>query len=358
MVFQKMRTKTKLVFVISDLRVGGSSQVVFDLIKHVDKEAFAVSLIVFFNGLPMRYKSLLNNPDIDIFFLGKKRMVDLPFFLRLKKLIRSINPDAISCHLSSVFYLNFVVNYKITKVFYTIHAEPSFDLPKIYRLWLHHSIKNNRIKLIGCCPYIARQARKLYHTDCFSIQNGVEPPSFVRPFADREYDFLCVGRFTRVKRFTDLLAAFRIVHESLPNSKLALCGYGEEKESLLAQIKALELRDCIDIFDDKKNPDELYNSSKIFCLFSEREGCPITILEAMSYGLACIVTKVGGNPDLVKDGVTGVLVDVGDTNAQAAAMAALLKDQERIVDYHFAALKESKNNTSELMAKHYESLFL
>jgi glycosyltransferase involved in cell wall biosynthesis len=91
---------------------------------------------------------------------------------------------------------------------------------------------------------------------------------------------------------------------------------------------------------------------------SNFEGSPLTILEYMDAGLPVVSTRVGGVPDLVEDGVTGLLVDPGDPAALAGALAELLGDRERRTEM---GLKGRKRRRSEfdidVMVERIEQLY-
>jgi glycosyltransferase involved in cell wall biosynthesis len=75
--------------------------------------------------------------------------------------------------------------------------------------------------------------------------------------------------------------------------------------------------------------DRVLVSADVFVLSSDSEGLPMSILEAMAAGLPVVATAVGGVPECVDDGVTGLLVPARDPQAFADALAALLEDPER-----------------------------
>ena len=77
-----------------------------------------------------------------------------------------------------------------------------------------------------------------------------------------------------------------------------------------------------------KDKDKAYRNADIYLLQSFAEGMPIGLLEAMSYGLACITTPVGGIPDVVQNGQNGLLIEPGDTYALAGAIESLLKNED------------------------------
>jgi len=68
--------------------------------------------------------------------------------------------------------------------------------------------------------------------------------------------------------------------------------------------------------------------ASVFCLPSTDEGVPIAMLEAMAYGLACVVTAVGGIPEVVRDGENGIVVDVRDTDSLAHGLRRVLEDRD------------------------------
>ena len=90
--------------------------------------------------------------------------------------------------------------------------------------------------------------------------------------------------------------------------------------------------------------DEAFQNSSIFCLPSKNEGMPMSVLEAMSYGLATIATPVGGVPQIINDGVNGFLSPVGDVTALAEKLDVLMSDnalKERIGKCGRACIEES-----------------
>jgi len=349
--------KKKLCFVIQSLEIGGSSRLVHDLVLGITPQSFDVYLIVFFNKIADQYSDLPKVLGNHFIVLHKRKTVDIPFMKRLKKTLQSIKPDIVSSHLTCIFYLNFFLNYKTMSVFHTIHNKPSADLPWPYRFVLSPNIHRGKIHLVGCSNYVAIEGQKLYHVRVVPIQNGIVLPNQNLLPRSRQYSFLCVGRFTAIKRFTDLVKAFALVHQKIPSATLCICGYGPEKGNILLEIKRQGLTESVFVFDQTTAVSTLYSNSKIFCLFSSREGAPIAILEALSWGIPVVATEVNGVPDFVKDGYNGFLFRTGDIEKAAFLMNAMLSNDEQFSRMSKQALDSSKNFSIEKTIDLYTSLF-
>lgn len=350
-------TKKKLCLCVQSLGVGGSSKVVFDLLNNWSKtDEYELYLIVFFDIIDNRYKSLLENKKIKTYFLHKKRTLDIPFMFRLRKTLKEIDPDIISTHLTCVAYLNFFVNYKKCTVYHTIHNTPESDLPSIYRRLIRKNVLKGNIKLICCHRYLKEATEKLYGVKVFAVDNGI-PVNPRKPEENKKYDLLIVGRMTDVKRFDIFLKITRKILDDGIHCKSAVVGYGPEKESIIALSKELHLENNVDFFDSNQDVTELYKQSKIFVSCSTREGSPIVILEANSYGLPIIGTPVGGVPMMIKEGINGYLYDVGDVNKAALIIEKLLTSPDKLQHLSDSSYEESLKHTDKIMADEYLEIF-
>lgn len=139
---------------------------------------------------------------------------------------------------------------------------------------------------------------------------------------------LSIGRLSREKGHADLLGAL----EQLPTLdrewKLVLLGIGPERDALeeLARARGLAARVRFAGFD--ANVRLFYSIADLFVLPSHSEGSANVLLEAMMAGVPIVATRAGGNPEIVLDGQTGLLVRIGDGPELAAAITRLLQDRE------------------------------
>ncbi|MGZ8412834.1 MAG: glycosyltransferase [Gemmatirosa sp.] len=138
-----------------------------------------------------------------------------------------------------------------------------------------------------------------------------------------------VARLREEKDHALLLDAIALARLRVPGVRLLLVGDGPEQETLERRVDALGLRDTV-IFaghlPNRPNPHLLFDVS-VLC--SKHEGFPNTVIEAMAAARPVVATAVGGVPDAVVDGETGLLVPPGDAAALAEGMTCLLRDGSR-----------------------------
>jgi glycosyltransferase involved in cell wall biosynthesis len=144
---------------------------------------------------------------------------------------------------------------------------------------------------------------------------------------------LSVGRAVAKKGYDDLLAALALLPKNL-HWRLVHIGGGALNAGLKKEAARLGIADRIEWRGARPQPDVLaaYRAADIFVLAAkigpdgDRDGLPNVLVEAQSQRLACISTRLSGIPELIEDGVTGLLTPPGDPAALAAALARLIGD--------------------------------
>jgi glycosyltransferase involved in cell wall biosynthesis len=168
---------------------------------------------------------------------------------------------------------------------------------------------------------------------------GVDPEIFApqpRQTTDGAFEILCVGRLIPAKGQHILIDALdRLVQiERLAQQgrqvRLRLVGNGPDEASLREHAARGAARERI-VFEGAINQDrirEFYAAADAFCLPSFAEGLPVALMEAMAMELPCVTTQIAGVPELIRDGVDGLLVPPSDVEALAKALARLMDDAE------------------------------
>ena len=165
------------------------------------------------------------------------------------------------------------------------------------------------------------------------VDNAVAVGSFSQSVADREPPtILYVGTLSKRKGLPDLIAALdQLRSAGLTDWKLAVVGGSGE----VGAAEGEEIRSCVaeaGLAASLLGPLEADHvqrwlaSSQIFVLPSYLEGQPLAVLEAMAAGLAVVATRVGANPDVIRDGIDGLLVEPGDVAGLADAITRLVSD--------------------------------
>ena len=146
----------------------------------------------------------------------------------------------------------------------------------------------------------------------------------------RPYIF-AAGRLVKEKGFHILLQALPLVLEKYPDLDLLLAGEGEEAEALTTIVDALSLSAHVHFLGPLPNQDVIHwmMECEAVVLPSLEESLGIVCQEAMAAGKAVVATRVGGVPEVVVDGTTGILVPPEDPYALAQAIIAILQDPVR-----------------------------
>jgi glycosyltransferase involved in cell wall biosynthesis len=135
---------------------------------------------------------------------------------------------------------------------------------------------------------------------------------------------VAVGRLAEPKDALTLVRALAAVPGRAFTALLV--GDGPDRPTVETEVRRLGLHDSVALAGTRHDVPELLARADVFALSSRSEGAPLSILEAMAAGLPVVSSRVGGVPELVADGETGLLVPPGDPAAMAAALGRLVAD--------------------------------
>ena len=146
-----------------------------------------------------------------------------------------------------------------------------------------------------------------------------------------------MGQLTEKKGFPILIGACRLLRDQGYDFRCEIIGEGPRRQELEALIADLDLKGTVALRGALPNAQVMirYTQATLFALAcvlagnADRDGIPNVLLEAMIHQVPVISTRLSGIPEVVEDGVTGLLVDSGDQQALAQAMASLLDDPQQ-----------------------------
>jgi glycosyltransferase involved in cell wall biosynthesis len=193
-----------------------------------------------------------------------------------------------------------------------------------------------------CGPFAERLVAQGVSRDKITILHNYVKP-FERPPEDAVRDarralglkeseavVLCAGRLSHEKGHADLLAATAILTSSavVPPFRVVIAGHGPEHHALVHQAETSGIADRVVFAGFQRHMAPLFAMASILALPSHSEGSPNVVLEAMAAGLPIAATCVGGVPEILVSGETGLLVPPRDPAAMSEALAKLLSDAE------------------------------
>ena len=168
------------------------------------------------------------------------------------------------------------------------------------------------------------------------IPNFVDPARFRRAssdfcnaFAKRGEKLVChVSNFRPVKRIMDVVETFQRIAAAVP-SRLLMIGDGPDRSRAEAFAREHGLRNRVTFLGNVPNLEEVLGACDLFLLPSESESFGMAALEAMTSEVPVIATRAGGLPEVVDDGETGYLVEIGDVATMAERGVEILRDDDR-----------------------------
>ncbi len=221
--------------------------------------------------------------------------------------------------------------------------------------------------ITAVCEYLKKQIKDKFDIDSVVrvIYNHVDTerfrkaniPSMKNRLGKSMPIILHASNFRPIKNIGDIIDAFCNVRKTVP-SRLVLVGKGPDKEKIINKVKELGLAKDVTFAGARRDIEKFYAVSDVFVMASLREGCPLSILEAMSSSVPVVSTNVGGIPEIVDDGKTGMLVSVGDTEKIADKIIGLLSDDKMRWKFGKAArARVMKKFTAEKIVPQYESYY-
>ena len=332
-----------IVYFVDSAVFGGSEQALLHLLSGLDRQRWKP--ILFHHNDP-EIAPLLNGAQklgvqarVVPRMQGLQTITALPVFMRQ---IRLEHPAVFHAHLSWLLSCKYgLVAATLARVPAVIATLQQFMHPPWVRtVYLQQQMVTRCVdQYIAVSGAVSHQLQQTFNVPGQKIRvihNGIPYDHFARqpdPMLKAELSrgkmlpiVLTVARLDRQKGHSTLFAAIRQVHDAT----FVLAGDGPEKDALAALAYESGIQDRVIFLGDRRDIPELLACCDLFVLPSIYEGLPLSILEAMAAGKAVVATAVGGTPEIVIDGETGVLVPPGDPAALAGAIQSLLSDPNRV----------------------------
>lgn len=165
-----------------------------------------------------------------------------------------------------------------------------------------------------------------------------------------------ISNFRELKRVPDTIAVLERIRKEIP-SVLVLVGDGPTRLEAEEEVRRRGLDDSVQFLGKMDGIGDLLRSADLFLLPSASESFGLAALEAMACGVPVIGSRVGGLPEVVEDGSSGFLLEVGDVDAMTARSLELLTNEKRLSEMRRAAVERAKVFSSDKIVPLYEDLY-
>ena len=318
------------------MHMGGIETMIDDFARSLRPAGFDVGVAVFRGGGQLAAE--LAGSGIPINDLRKREGLDFGLAIRLRRLLRASSTSVIHSHNYSAWLYSVVASLGLVGI-RRIHTEHSRVQPLARRRAMERWLARHTHAVVGVSGDVATSLVADVGIEpsrvCF-IANGINlsryrPDPSLRAslrselrIAQSTLVYGIVARLVPVKAHADLIDAFHIVHQAQADTQLLIAGNGACREALHGQVASLGLTQSVIFLGEVRDTERVLNAMDVYVLSSTDEGMNLTLLEAMATGLPVIATGVGGNPEVVADGNTGMLVPARNPQRMAQAMHELL----------------------------------
>jgi len=190
------------------------------------------------------------------------------------------------------------------------------------------------------------------------IWNGIDVDRFKFTGPGNELTAITVSRLSPEKDLVTMLEAVKFVIDQIPEFRLMIVGDGPEREVLEQKTTALKLESHVTFLGERNDIPDLLSQAGFYVSSSLTEGISLTLLEAMSVGLPVVTTSVGGNPEIVEEPDTGILVPSADASKLANAIIRMCQQQNEWQQLGRNARNRVEQNFNiRSMIKEYESVY-
>jgi glycosyltransferase involved in cell wall biosynthesis len=334
--------------VIPAFTVGGAEWMAAHLAAHLPANQFRRGVVSLHGARGSPIEEYLARYEVPIYYLNKRRGFDPTTWLRLYRLLRTLKPAIVNTHQTVGRYV-YPACWAARQrwIVHTVHSVAYGEIDS--RFWRRFQgwAYRRGVLPVSIAQEVTRTFIEEYgRAPAAEIPNAIPTdrytPDPVRRAAWRSQHevpadalmFTCVAGLRPQKNHRLLIQAFAHASSQLADALLLLVGPPDRldpayAESLQRLAQELGLGQRVRFLGSRSDVPDILRASDVFVLSSDYEGNPLSVLEAMAAGLPVVSTAVGGVPELVQHGATGLLVPAGDARALAEAITQLGRDADQ-----------------------------
>lgn len=317
----------RVAHVIQYFAIGGLERMVQSLA--VGSRALGIESVVigYLSDGPIRAE--LEGAGVRTHMLTPHRGMSPRYVIGLRAALRSARIDVVHTHHVGPFLYGAAA--ALSCGIPVVHTEHSHELYESLRLRWAARAMDRVAHVVAVSPEIAAYRRAAFGRACEVVPNGVAclDVAPARQIVRRElgvgsgtFVVGCVARFAPEKDHATLLRGFALLRQRAPDCVLVLVGEGPARREVTRLVAELGLSPHVRLLGARSDVSALLSGFDAVALTSQREGLPLSLLEAMAQRRPVVATRVGGVPELLREGA-GLLIDVGDHEVCATQLHAL-----------------------------------
>lgn len=322
-----------------NMGIGGTEQVIRQLVEGMRSEGIE-SEILCIDGHIGPIGEALQQSGIAVHAIARKQGFDWSLTAAIRKRVREGRFDVVHCHQYTPWVYGWLGALGTSgKVVFTEHGRFYPDRYR-YKAMFINPIMAMLTPAIVAISSATKEALVKYEfipgKKIRVIYNGIRPlqrddleVQKVRDSLGIPKEAFVIGTVSRldpVKNQGMMLRAFREFAGKRTNTYLLMVGDGPDKEKLLLLANEYGISERTIFTGFINNPVHYLSAMNVFLLSSHTEGTSMTLLEAMSLEIPAVATRVGGNPEIIEDGVTGMLIEPDMASPFATAIDKLYQD--------------------------------
>lgn len=360
---------------MGDMWAGAEVQLLTLMTQLVRLHGFEWSVVLFNDG---RLADELRKLPVSLTVLPETVHGPIGIAFRLARLFRAIRPDIVHTHKYKDSIVASIVArcMGVRRVIRVVHGRPEpFNGLRNARMvgytMLDSLVTHLLADKVVAVSFDLEQflLRTFDRNQVACIHNGINLESIVVTMsrADKRKEWQVddktimigtVGRLVPVKGHMVLLEALQILRRQHDNVKLLLVGDGPLRDTLEAEAKRLGLEQFVIFSGHQEQPYDLINMMDIFLLPSLHEGIPMVLLEALALRRPVVASRVGGIPEVLSHGRTGMLISPANPAELAGAIGDLIENQDKAAAIGMAGRVQIESEfTASLMADRTVSIY-
>ncbi len=334
------KRKINVIHLVEELTIGGLEKILTAIVLNLNKEKYNVSVWCLREGGFFADALIKEGIDVKILHISTSRN-PLSIY-KLYKLLKNRKFDIIHTHAYSAGTIGRISAFLAGIPVIISHNHSVYD----YYNWYYHFVERllsfitDRVICISdMVNRFAKETQRINPNKLVTIHNGIDNIRIVSGKGTSDlrkelgipinHSIICIiAHMEEHKGLKYLLKSASLLLESKSNISFLLVGDGALTGELKKLCIYLKIEKNVIFAGERSDIPEILSLTDIFVLPSLREGLGLAILEAMACGKPVIATNVGGIPEIVKNGVSGILVSPGDPEALQTAIKELLDDKE------------------------------